>query len=202
MSKHVVFGAGGALGAAIVQNLVEQNKSVRAVVRDVGRARKVLLSSAEIVAADASKREDIKPAFQDVSVVYHCVNVPYDKWTEVMPLVTDNILAGAIEKQANVIFPGNVYVYGRFQRIPAPEDHPLAATSKKGKLRIGLEKELMDAVDALVIDGYSPEGIITVIDREDERNTLRNGVLKYYSLFKHSEFEGFIKAKKQEQKVN
>lgn len=39
---HVVFGAGGALGASIVRNLAQQNKAVRAVVRDVGRARKVL----------------------------------------------------------------------------------------------------------------------------------------------------------------
>jgi nucleoside-diphosphate-sugar epimerase len=141
---HVVFGAAGALGAAIVQNLAQQNKPVRAVVRDVGRSRKVLPSLVEIVAADASKSDSIKPAFQDVSVIYHCVNVPYDKWTEIMPLVTDNILEGAIEVQANVIFPGNVYVYGRFQRIPATEDHPLAATTKKGKLRIALERKLMD----------------------------------------------------------
>ena len=119
-------------------------KTVRAVVRDVDRARKVIPSSAEIVVADASKPDSIKPAFHNVSVIYHCVNVPYDKWTEVMPIVTDNILAGAIEMQANVVFPGNVYVYGRFQRIPATEDHPLA-TSKKGRLRIALERELMDA---------------------------------------------------------
>lgn len=133
---HVVFGAAGALGAAIVQNLAQQNKAVRAVVRDDGRARKVLPSSAEIVVADASKPDSIKPAFH---------NVPYDKWTEVMPLVTGNILACAIETQANVVFPGNVYVYGRFQRVPATEDHALAATGKKGKLRIALERKLMDA---------------------------------------------------------
>ena len=142
---HVVFGAAGALGAAIVQNLAKQNKPVRAVVRDVGRSRKVLPSSAEIVVADASKPDSIKTAFNNVSVIYHCVNVPYDEWTEVMPLVTDNILAGAIETHANFVFPGNVYVYGRFQGIPATEDHPLAATAKKGKLRITLERKLMDA---------------------------------------------------------
>jgi uncharacterized protein YbjT (DUF2867 family) len=119
---HVVFGAAGALGAAIVQNLARQNKGVRAVVRDGGRASKVLPSSAEIVEADVSKPDSIEPAFRDVSVVYHCVNVPYDKWTEIMPVVTNNILAGAIERHANVIFPGNVYVYGRFQRIPTTED--------------------------------------------------------------------------------
>ena len=77
---HVVFGAPGALGAAIVQNLSQQNKAVRAVVRDVGRARKVLPSSAEIVVADASKPDSIKPTFQNASVIYHCVNVSYDKW--------------------------------------------------------------------------------------------------------------------------
>ena len=142
---HVVFGAAGALGAAIVQNLAQQNKAVRAVVRDVGRARKVLPSSTEILVADVSKPDSIKPAFQNASVIYHCVNVSYDKWTEVMPLVTGNILEGAIETQANVVFPGNVYVYGRFQKVPATEDHALAATAKKGKLRITLERKLMDA---------------------------------------------------------
>jgi nucleoside-diphosphate-sugar epimerase len=64
----VVFGAAGALGAAIVQNLAQQNKPVRAVVRDADRAPKVLPSSTETVAADTSKH--------DVSVIYHCVNVP------------------------------------------------------------------------------------------------------------------------------
>jgi orotate phosphoribosyltransferase len=63
-------------------------------------------------------------------------------------------------------------------------------------------QSVLDAVDALLTDGYSPAGIISVIHREDERNRLRDGVLKYYSLFKHSEFEDFIKAKKQEQKIN
>ena len=58
---HVVFGAAGALGAAIVQNLAQQNKAVRAVVRDVDRGRKVLPSSAEIVVADASEPDSIKP---------------------------------------------------------------------------------------------------------------------------------------------
>ena len=71
---HVVFGAAGALGAAIVQNLTQQNKAVRAVVRDGGRARKILQNSAEIVVADASKPDSIKPAFHDASVIYHCLN--------------------------------------------------------------------------------------------------------------------------------
>jgi len=63
-------------------------------------------------------------------------------------------------------------------------------------------QSVIDAVNALVTGGYSPSGIISVIDREDERNKLRDGRHKYYSLFKHSEFEDFIDAKKQEQKIS
>jgi uncharacterized protein YbjT (DUF2867 family) len=71
---HVVIGAGGALGAAIVQNLAQQNKDVRAVVRNVDRARKVLPNSAEIVMADASNPESIKSVLPNPLTV--CSDVP------------------------------------------------------------------------------------------------------------------------------
>jgi orotate phosphoribosyltransferase len=59
-------------------------------------------------------------------------------------------------------------------------------------------QSVIDAVDALREAGYSPSGIISVIDREDDRKReeLKSGVLKYRSLFKHSEFEAFIKKTK------
>ncbi len=59
-----------------------------------------------------------------------------------------------------------------------------------------------NATDALMVDGYSPLGIISVIDRQNERKLkqLKDGTLKFECLFKHLEFEDFIKTKK-EQKV-
>jgi nucleoside-diphosphate-sugar epimerase len=62
-----------------------------------------------------------------------------------MPTVTDNLLKACEETGSALVFPGNVYVYGRFQKIPATENHPIAATNKKGKLRIELERKLMEA---------------------------------------------------------
>jgi orotate phosphoribosyltransferase len=52
-------------------------------------------------------------------------------------------------------------------------------------------------------EGLSPIGIISVIEREDERKlkVLKNGTLKFDSLFKHSEFEDFIRKKKEQQKI-
>ena len=60
-------------------------------------------------------------------------------------------------------------------------------------------QSVYDAVKALMAEGHSPIGIISVIDREDERKleVLKNGTLKFDSLFKHSEFEDFIRIKKQ-----
>lgn len=145
---HVIFGAAGALGAAVVRQLAREGKPVRAVVRDAGQARQVLPESAEVIVGDATSIESVRAACQDAVTIYHCVNVPYRKWTAVMPGVTDNILAGACEAKACLVFPGNVYGYGPFQVIPATEEHPLAATGKKGQLRITMERKLMDAHQA------------------------------------------------------
>ena len=145
---HVVFGATGALGAAIVRRLSTEGKPVRAVVRDADRARQVLPKSAEITVGDATTSGSVHAICEGAAVIYHCVNVPYSKWITVMPGVTDNLLAGAREAKARLVFPGNVYGYGPFQMIPATEDHPLAATSKKGQLRNAMERKLMDAHQA------------------------------------------------------
>ncbi len=140
---HVIVGAAGALGAAIVQQLTDRQMHARAVVRDPEQARKILPGTAEIVAGDARNVANMRAACRDADVIYHCVNVPYQDWTSVMPQVTAAILAAAREVGARLIFPGNVYGYGPFQTLPATEDHPLAATSRKGRLRNQIERQLL-----------------------------------------------------------
>jgi orotate phosphoribosyltransferase len=54
-------------------------------------------------------------------------------------------------------------------------------------------QSVIDAVNAVIEDDIPPIGIISVIDRQDKRNMLTNGRLKFDSLFKHSEFEDFIR---------
>jgi orotate phosphoribosyltransferase len=62
-------------------------------------------------------------------------------------------------------------------------------------------QSVIDAVNALIEEDISPMRIISVIDRQDKRNMLTNGRLRFDSLFKHSEFEDFIKMKEEEQKT-
>jgi nucleoside-diphosphate-sugar epimerase len=59
--------------------------------------------------------------------------------------MTANILGAARTAGARLVFPGNVYGYGPLQQVPATEEHPLGATTRKGLLRNALEGTLWDA---------------------------------------------------------
>ncbi|PKB82386.1 MAG: hypothetical protein BZY88_04760 [SAR202 cluster bacterium Io17-Chloro-G9] len=143
--NHVVFGAAGALGGAIVRRLDREGEQVCAVVRDLERARRLLPPSVDIRIGDATSAESVRVACRNADVIYHCVNVPEQKWATVMTVATDNILAAVREAKAWLVYPGSIHGYGPFRNIPATEDHPLGATTTQGKLRNTIERKLVDA---------------------------------------------------------
>jgi len=142
---HVVFGATGAIGSAIVRQLVAQGEFVRAIARDPEAAQEMLPSTPGIVGGNADSPDIALKACRGATIVYDCVNVRYSKWSELLPRVTSNIVAGAREAGARLVFPDNVYGYGPLQGTPATEEHPRAATSKKGRIRIEMERMVLEA---------------------------------------------------------
>ena len=142
---HVVFGATGAIGSAIVRELVARGELVRAVARDPEEATDLLPSKAGVVGGDVELPDVVLRACDGATIVYDCVGTRYSKWAEFLPKATANILAGARKARARLVFPDNAYGYGPLQNVPASEDHPRAATTKKGKIRIELERTLLDA---------------------------------------------------------
>lgn len=89
-SLHVVFGAAGAIGGAVVTELLHAGGTVRAVSRG-GQAA----DGAQGAAADASDRAQAARA----AVIYHCASPPYTQWPELFPPLTGSIL-GAAESAA------------------------------------------------------------------------------------------------------
>lgn len=65
----VVAGGSGLLGRLVVQALLDRGETVRAVVRDMRRARKVLGRGVDVVVADVRHGEEISKAVQGASVV-------------------------------------------------------------------------------------------------------------------------------------
>ena len=143
-AQHVVFGATGAYGYAVANKLLEKRFNVRAVVRNQEKAKKMFPKGTEIVRADMLNGEEVSGACKGASVIYLGNNFPYRKWKANFMLSLSNILKRSKGTKPLIVFPGNVYGYGKFQRVPVDESHPLNASSRKGKLRNAMEALLME----------------------------------------------------------
>lgn len=141
---HVIFGATGAYGSAVVRKLLEKDCKVRVVARDERKATALFPKKAEVALADVLNVEEVSRACKDASVIYIGHNFPYGRWKNYYLRSVLNILKGCEGARPLIVFPGNVYGYGRFQRLPVDESHPLNARSEKGMLRNQIEAILWD----------------------------------------------------------
>jgi nucleoside-diphosphate-sugar epimerase len=142
---HVVFGARGALGTAIVRQLDEAGKHVRAIVREEDVAHCALPGHTEVVHGDPIHRRRAIEAAEGATIVYRCMPMQIHQWTEMWLPVTENIIAAAREAKARLVSPGSLYVYGPLQHLPATEDHPQSPVGEKGRLRVATQHLLFEA---------------------------------------------------------
>ena len=98
-SLHVVFGATGAIGRAVVAELLAAGRDVRAVSRG-GQAP----GDAQGMAADAADPGQAARAAAGAAVIYHCASPPYTRWPKLFPPLTGSILgAGVIYLVQNLL---------------------------------------------------------------------------------------------------
>jgi nucleoside-diphosphate-sugar epimerase len=138
---HVVLGASGGTGNAVARALAEEGRRVRAVNRK-GDAH--LPAEIERVAADVTKTEDARRAVEGATVVYHCAQPEYTRWTEDFPPMNRAVLEATAAVDAKLVFADNLYTYGPVDG-PMTEDSPPYATGKKGTVREQMAQELLAA---------------------------------------------------------
>lgn len=143
---HVVLGSTGGIGHWVVEKLLKKRDDVRVMARDLSKLKHwANKERVEIVEGDALVAEDVRKATSGAESIYHCLNVPYPEWkSKVIPMLS-NTIAAAKTNNAKIVFPSNVYVYGHARSKFVREDHPFAAHTKKGKIRIQMERILYDA---------------------------------------------------------
>ncbi len=164
---HVVFGATGGAGGAILQELVAQGRRARAVSR---RPIPNLPDGVEHVSADATDAAQAREACKGAGVVFHCAQPPYERWAVEFPGLTDTIAGAAAAAEATLVFADNLYAYGPVDR-PMTEDMPALATTKKGRIRALMAERLLAAhragtVDVTIgrsSDYYGPGGANSVV---------------------------------------
>jgi nucleoside-diphosphate-sugar epimerase len=137
---HVVAGATGALGSAIIQQLCAEELPARALVRNTALASSMLPDSVDVVEFDALNPESVETACAGATHIYHCVYSP-DK----LDVVASALAVAARKAGARLIFPSNADVYGPPQANPMTESHPQIAITERGKWRAAIEKSLYDA---------------------------------------------------------
>jgi nucleoside-diphosphate-sugar epimerase len=138
-STHVVFGATGGIGRALVAELQRRGRTVRAVSR-----RGEAPEGAEGVAADGADRAEAAAAARGAGVVYHCVNPGYTRWPELLPPVSRSILGAAKSSDAKLVYADNLYAYGTVEgRLR--EDLPQTASGPKGRTRVEVADEMLAA---------------------------------------------------------
>jgi nucleoside-diphosphate-sugar epimerase len=137
---HVVVGASGGTGSAVVRELHAAGRRIRA----VNRSGTPAPPGVEVVAADATDPAQMRRACAGAAVVYNCVNPPFGRWRELFPAAVDGVLAGAAAADAVVVFADDTWMYGRVT-APMTEDTPYRPVSGKGVLRAWLAERVLAA---------------------------------------------------------
>ena len=140
-APHVVLGAAGGTGSAVVRELVARGLPVRAVTRS-GTAD--VPEGVEQVAADIASPDGARQACEGAVVVYHCAQPDYTKWPELFPPLTAAVLDGAAAAGAKLVFADNMYVYGPPDG-PMTEETPQRAEGRKGRIRVEMAAAILRA---------------------------------------------------------
>jgi len=137
---HVVLGA-GPLGLAVARHLAARDDRVRVAVRSEPAE---LPEGVELVNADLAVAADAKQACEGAAVVYHCVNPPYAKWSELHPPLMAAAIDSAAAAGARLVFGDNLYAYGPVDG-PLTEGLPYRAAGPNGRVRVQVAETLMRA---------------------------------------------------------
>jgi nucleoside-diphosphate-sugar epimerase len=180
---HVVVGASGGTGAAIVRELARRGHRVRAVNR-AGNADAP--AGVERLAADVATAEGAKAACAGAAVVYHCAQPPYTRWPQEFPPLTDAVAAGAADAGAKLVLADNLYAYGPHQGL-LTEDLPTAATGRKGRVRALMAERLLVAhrqgrlrvAIGRSSDYYGPGGLLSVAGERVFRSALAGRTVRW-----------------------
>src|SRR5688572_26305914 len=108
-APHVVLGAAGGTGSAVVRAVVARGDPVRA----VGRSGTADVPEGVVqVAADVGIPDGARQACDGAVVVYLCAQPDSTKWVALFPPLTAAVLDGAAAAGAKLVFADNLYMYG------------------------------------------------------------------------------------------
>lgn len=139
----LVLGATGGIGGEVARQLCDAGWEVRALKRGAAEGKR---DGITWFAGDAMDAQAVRQAAKGCSVIVHAVNPPgYRGWAQLVLPMLDNTIAAAKVEGATIVLPGTVYNFGPDAFPLLKEDSPQRPVTRKGAIRVEMEKRLEDA---------------------------------------------------------
>ena len=141
----LVLGASGGIGGEIARQMRDAGWHVRALKREIARGAHTK-DGFEWLQGDAMNEADVLRGAAGCAVVVHAVNPPgYQRWSELVLPMLDNTIAAARASGATIVLPGTVYNFGPDAFPVLREDSPQRPLTRKGAIRVEMERRLRAA---------------------------------------------------------
>lgn len=145
----LVLGATGGIGSAVAKRLMVAGWRVQALHRLGAAAASRGPAGLDWLAGDAMRPADVAAAARGTALIVHAVNPPgYRNWAGLVLPMLDSTVAAARAEGARILLPGTVYNYGPDALPVLRETSPQAPRTRKGAIRVEMERRLRDAAEA------------------------------------------------------
>ena len=141
MPNVLVLGSQGRFGLAVTEAFSAAGWQVKA----QSRRNAVWPSGVEDIRCDAMEASGLVEAARGMDVVVNALNPPYTEWESHAKPLAANALAAAETAGALLMFPGNVYNFGRLLPPRLDAETPNQPDTRKGRIRIEIENEMKAA---------------------------------------------------------
>jgi len=143
-STVLVIGATGGIGGAAAQAFARRGWHVRALHRQPASVKEP--RGYEWVRGDAMNTADVVVAAEGTRFILHGANPPkYTNWPALVPVMLESSIAAAKSSGARLLFPGSIYNFPPDGPLVLREDTPQRAVTRKGAVRMALERRLAEA---------------------------------------------------------
>lgn len=136
---NVILGT-GALGMAVMRELVAQDEPVRMISL---RGKAAVPPGVIVEQANLMEKEQVNRALKHAKVIFQCAQPPYHKWHELFLPFQEQIVSGAMAAGAKLVVAENLYMYGQ-TKGSIHEGLLYTAITKKGKIRAEMSRKLVE----------------------------------------------------------
>jgi nucleoside-diphosphate-sugar epimerase len=143
----LILGATGGIGHEVAVALNRHGWQIKALHRDPTKAAgRESTPGITWVKGDAMNATEVTNAAQGTALIVHAVNPPgYRNWAQLVIPMIDSSISAARASGARILLPGTVYNYGPDAFPTLREDSPQNPLTRKGKIRVEMERRLQAA---------------------------------------------------------